>query len=173
MKKTPCANHYFNLIIIKWKKSLCNIYGAHRPIGFPTHFASNHVYFVYISSKACRSLRTLTVFDDIHIYVQTCLCANMHHTYMQEYIYIYMNPCSTISVLSAMMYECTVYLDAFHFICLVFDFAHAFCYFMFPCNRCNKEHLNLNLDYTCIYIYIYIYVRVCVFVCISYVYVSL
>ena len=28
--------------------------GAHKPIGFPAPVASIHVYFVYISSKACR-----------------------------------------------------------------------------------------------------------------------
>ena len=49
-----------------------------------TDSAHIHVYFVYISSEACISVRPLIVFDDICIYVQICLCVNMHHTCMQE-----------------------------------------------------------------------------------------
>ena len=55
-----------------------------------------------------------------------------------------MKSCSTTRLLSATMCECTVYFDAFHFICLVFNFAHAFVYFLFSCNRCNKEHFDLK-----------------------------
>ena len=92
IKKILCVNIHFSVIIINHLYSLlqpfaalkskarCNRYGAHKPIGFPAPFASIHVY--YISSKACISVRSLK-FDDVCIYAQTCLCANMHHTCMQ------------------------------------------------------------------------------------------
>ena len=61
---------------------MCNRYGAHKPIGFPAPFASIHVYFVYISSKACMPVRSLNIWWYLYL-CSTCLCANRHHTCMQ------------------------------------------------------------------------------------------
>ena len=58
----------------------------------------------------------------LHAGMYACMCECMH-AWMHSFKY--MNSCSITSMLSAMMYECTVYLDVFHFICLVFDLHHS------------------------------------------------
>ena len=56
---------------------------------------------------------------------------------------LYMNSCSTTSVLSSTMYECAVHLSI-SFACL--RLFTCFCYSVSPCNRCNKEHFELELE---------------------------
>ena len=55
IKKILCVNVYFSVMIMSYlqsllqplhpssEKSLCNIYGAHKPSEFPATFASIHV----------------------------------------------------------------------------------------------------------------------------------
>ena len=58
----------------------------------------------------------------LHAGMCACMCECMH-AWMHSFKY--MNSCSITSMLSAMTYECTVYLDVCHLICLVFDLQHS------------------------------------------------
>ena len=46
-----------------------------------------------------------------------------------------------------LMYLCAVYFNTFCLLCPVSYLEHACCYFVFPCNRCNKEHFELELEF--------------------------
>ena len=81
---------------LEWKSM--SFYGDHKPFGFPVPFASIHVYFcVYF----IESMYISKISNNICIYVQICLCVNMHHTCMQGCMHACLHAC-----VSACMHGC-------------------------------------------------------------------
>ena len=66
------------------------------------------------------------------------------HRWMRSFKYTHSG--FTTSMLSAIMHECTVYFDVFHFICHVCDIEYDRRYFVYPNNRCIEDYFELELE---------------------------
>ena len=103
-----------------------------NPLGFQHSCICSCVFCVYFTqsmhvSKISKHLTKFVFMFNLlvheqapYLYAGKCayMCDSMHAL---MHSFKYMISCSITSMLSAMMYECAVYLDAFRFICLVFD----------------------------------------------------
>ena len=108
------------------------------------------------SWNTCMSVRSLTIWWYLYL-CSTCLCANTDAQYLHPGMYACM--CESINAFIqvyefmfhykyAICHDVWVYSLSW---CILFRLsclwlAHAFGYFVFPCNRCNKEHFELELE---------------------------
>ena len=68
-------------------------------------------------------------------------CRCIHVSFATVWIHVPLQMCFL-----PLMYVCPVHFDTFCLLCLVSYLEYACCYFVFPCNRCNKEHFEFELE---------------------------
>ena len=68
-------------------------------------------------------------------------CKSIYISFASVWIHVPLQVCYL-----PLMYVCAVHFDTFCLLCPVSYLEHACCYFVFLCNRCNKEHFELELE---------------------------
>ena len=99
-----------------------------------------------LDNRVSKRLNSMT-YARMYRYMLFFYCSTLYlhgvHAWMRSFKY--MNSCSSTSVLSATMYECTSCFEAFNFFYMVFEFAHAFVTLCFLVTDVIKNILNLDL----------------------------
>ena len=107
--------------------------------------------FLYMFKPGCvlACIMHSCVYACMHVRMYACMHAWLHLVCAHECRCIYISfasvwihvPLQVCYLL--LVYLCAVHFDTFCLLCPVSYLEHACYYFVFPCNRCNKEHFEL------------------------------